>query len=88
MRTSTLLMLSAAAALGGCAVGPDFKAPAPRAASGYTAQPLPAATASAPVPGGEAQRLAEANVRQTGGICSSRRRSMRWWTKRCVPAPP
>ncbi|WP_425219193.1 efflux transporter outer membrane subunit [Ralstonia solanacearum] len=66
MRTSTLLMLSAAAtaaaALGGCAVGPDFKAPAPPAASGYTAQPLPAATASAPVPGGEAQRLAEANV--------------------------
>ncbi|OAI61295.1 ABC transporter permease, partial [Ralstonia solanacearum] len=66
MRTSTLLMLSAAAtaaaALGGCAVGPDFKAPAPPAASGYTAQPLPAATASAPVPGGETQHLAEANV--------------------------
>ncbi len=66
MRTSTLLMLSAAAtaaaALGGCAVGPDFKAPAPPAASGYTAQPLQAATASAPVLGGETQHLAEANV--------------------------
>ncbi|MGF2531385.1 efflux transporter outer membrane subunit, partial [Ralstonia pseudosolanacearum] len=64
MCTSTSLILSAAAAvaLGGCAVGPDFKAPVPPAASGYTVQPLPAATASAPPPGGEAQHLAEANV--------------------------
>ncbi|MGD7411713.1 efflux transporter outer membrane subunit, partial [Ralstonia pseudosolanacearum] len=52
MCTSTSLILSAAAAvaLGGCAVGPDFKAPVPPAASGYTVQPLPAATASAPPP--------------------------------------
>ncbi|CAH0446078.1 hypothetical protein LMG10661_02200 [Ralstonia syzygii subsp. syzygii] len=64
MRTSTSLILSAAAAvaLGGCAVGPDFRSPAPPAAPGYTAQPLPATTASAPVPGGEAQHLADASV--------------------------
>jgi NodT family efflux transporter outer membrane factor (OMF) lipoprotein len=47
----------AAALLVACAVGPNFKAPAaPKDAAYLPAQP-PAATASAPVPGGEAQRF-------------------------------
>nr|WP_279629183.1 efflux transporter outer membrane subunit [Ralstonia insidiosa] len=49
-------------AMSGCAVGPDFKTPAVPVASGYSAQPVPRETASAPVPGGEAQHLADANV--------------------------
>ncbi len=48
--------------MGGCAVGPDFKAPAAPVAANYSAQQLPAQTVSAPVPGGEAQHLADANV--------------------------
>jgi NodT family efflux transporter outer membrane factor (OMF) lipoprotein len=42
----------------GCAVGPDFKRPTAPAGAGYAPGPLPAATASAPVPGGEAETLA------------------------------
>jgi NodT family efflux transporter outer membrane factor (OMF) lipoprotein len=42
----------------GCAVGPDFKRPAPPANASYTPEPLPAATMSAPVAGGEAETLA------------------------------
>lgn len=55
--------------LGGCALGPDFRSPAaPGADIPPSLTPLPAATASAPVPGGEAQRfLANAPV------------SARWW---------
>ncbi|HZV92114.1 MAG TPA: efflux transporter outer membrane subunit, partial [Caldimonas sp.] len=49
-------------ALAGCAVGPDFKTPAAPvvadAAHPYTPVPMPAQTASAPVSGGAAQRLA------------------------------
>ncbi|GCB06011.1 histidine kinase [Ralstonia sp. SET104] len=48
--------------MGGCAVGPDFKTPAAPIAPKYSAQPLPAETVSAPMPGGEAQHLADANV--------------------------
>ena len=55
-------MLVAALVTSGCAVGPDFKTPPAPAAAGYSAQPLPAQTVSAPVPGGEAQHLADANV--------------------------
>jgi NodT family efflux transporter outer membrane factor (OMF) lipoprotein len=44
--------------LAGCAVGPDFKRPAPPAVGRYTADPLPARTAAAPGRGGAAQRLA------------------------------
>jgi len=40
-----------------CAVGPDFKQPAAPDARGYSPQPLPEATASATVPGGEAQHF-------------------------------
>lgn len=42
--------------LSGCAVGPDYKRPAPPTAEGYTQQPLPKQTAAADVKGGEAQR--------------------------------
>jgi len=47
-----------AAALAGCAVGPDFRRPAPPAVTSYTAEALPAETAGAPVSGGAAQRFA------------------------------
>ena len=47
-----------AAALAGCAVGPDFQRPAPPATPSFTAGALPAQTASAPGPGGQAQRFA------------------------------
>ena len=63
------LAILALAALSACAVGPDFKRPAPPGTSAYTAAPLPATTAAAPVPGGEAQRFVEAQ-----GIPSQ------WWT--------
>jgi NodT family efflux transporter outer membrane factor (OMF) lipoprotein len=46
--------------LAGCAVGPDFSRPAAPAVNGYTAQPVSAPTASAPVAGGEAQRFVNA----------------------------
>lgn len=41
--------------LSGCAVGPDFKAPAAPEAGGYSAKPLPVQTISTPVGQGEAQ---------------------------------
>jgi NodT family efflux transporter outer membrane factor (OMF) lipoprotein len=58
----SLLLSSASAAvllLAGCAVGPDFERPAPPATTGYTAQPLPASTASgsAEIAGGAAQQF-------------------------------
>jgi NodT family efflux transporter outer membrane factor (OMF) lipoprotein len=40
-----------------CAVGPQYHRPAPPASAGYAPAPLPDASASAPVHGGEAQRL-------------------------------
>jgi NodT family efflux transporter outer membrane factor (OMF) lipoprotein len=42
-----------------CAVGPDFEKPAPPAVTGYSPEPLPAETAAAPIPGGEAQRFVQ-----------------------------
>ena len=46
------------AALTGCAAGPDFKRPVAPAANGYApANPIPEATASAPVLDGEPQRF-------------------------------
>ena len=49
-----------AALLAGCAVGPDFKTPAPPNTAGYVpAGQLPPATASVPAPGGAAQRFVE-----------------------------
>jgi NodT family efflux transporter outer membrane factor (OMF) lipoprotein len=46
-----------AAALGGCAVGPDFHSPKPPATERYTREELPAQTAQAAGAGGEAQRF-------------------------------
>ncbi len=40
-----------------CAVGPNFKTPAPPAVSGYTAAPVSTTVATPGVPGGEAQHL-------------------------------
>ncbi|MDE2082380.1 MAG: efflux transporter outer membrane subunit [Burkholderiales bacterium] len=61
-RTAPAAAVALALSLAGCAVGPDFKPPAPPrvadAARPYTAAAVPAATASAPGPGGAAQQLA------------------------------
>lgn len=62
------LPITAALVLSGCAVGPDFKKPAPPAVHSYTAQ-MPAVTASADVAGGEAQTFT-----QGGNITAD------WWT--------
>ena len=43
--------------LAGCAVGPDFKRPAPPEVAGVTAQPPPATASTAGVPGGATQRF-------------------------------
>ena len=49
----------AALLLVGCELGPDFKRPAPPAATGYSPEPISAQTASAPVAGGEAQHFVQ-----------------------------
>src|SRR5882762_2717900 len=46
-----------AAALTGCAVGPNFKQPAAPSVQGYLPEPLPQQTGSAPGQGGDAQRF-------------------------------
>lgn len=46
-----------ASCLAGCTVGPDFKKPAAPAVSGYTPEPLPAQTVSAPGRNGAAQHF-------------------------------
>src|SRR5581483_6885186 len=50
----------AALLLQSCTVGPDFVRPAAPDATRYTSEPLAPQTASADVPGGEAQRIVEA----------------------------
>ncbi len=45
--------------LGGCAVGPNYHQPEPPTAAGYTAEPLPAQTASADASDGEAQNFVQ-----------------------------
>lgn len=57
-----------AAALAGCAVGPDYRQPAPPAVASYTAEALPAGTVGAVGVGGTAQRFV------SGGEIPSR-----WW---------
>ncbi len=52
-----LVPLIALAALGACAVGPDFARPAPPEAHGYAAEPLAKATASTDAPVGQEQRF-------------------------------
>lgn len=59
-------LVGAASALAGCAVGPNFRTPAPPAVDRYTSAPLPAQTASG---AGSAQRFA------IGAAVASR-----WWT--------
>ena len=54
-RTFTSLVLAGLVA--GCAVGPDFTRPAPPETSRYTVAPLPAQTASASTPFGDAQQF-------------------------------
>lgn len=46
-------------AAGGCAVGPNFRRPTPPDVTGYTPEPLPKITASAPTLGGESQRFVQ-----------------------------
>ena len=53
-RASTL---AACCLVSACAVGPDFHSPAAPDTPGYSQAPLPAQTASAPLHGGNAQRL-------------------------------
>lgn len=43
--------------IAGCAVGPDFRKPAPPTVTSYTHDAMPATTTSTPVAGGEAQRF-------------------------------
>ena len=53
----TALLVSVAAFGAGCAVGPRWHAPAAPAHAGYAPTPLPESSVSAPVHGGEVQRL-------------------------------
>jgi NodT family efflux transporter outer membrane factor (OMF) lipoprotein len=55
----TLAVSLLSASLSGCAVGPDFKRPAPPDAARYTPEPTASETAAAEVHGGEAQRFLE-----------------------------
>jgi len=56
MRTTVLTTVSVALAAG-CAVGPNYHRPDAPANAGYAPTPLPQASASAPIHGGEEQRL-------------------------------
>jgi NodT family efflux transporter outer membrane factor (OMF) lipoprotein len=56
------------AALAGCAVGPDYRRPAPPAVASYTAEAMPVGTATAPGVGGATQRFV------SGGEIPAR-----WW---------
>jgi NodT family efflux transporter outer membrane factor (OMF) lipoprotein len=51
------MAVCAGAAMSGCAVGPDYRPPPPPDVQAYTSAPLPTETSSAPVKGGESQRL-------------------------------
>lgn len=52
-----IIIIAALLIIGGCAVGPNFKKPAPPPVNTYTASPLPTTTSSTNVNGGEAQRF-------------------------------
>jgi NodT family efflux transporter outer membrane factor (OMF) lipoprotein len=58
-RASALVLLCATAAglACGCAAGPDYRKPEPPAGAGYAPAPLPQASFSAPVRGGEVQHF-------------------------------
>jgi NodT family efflux transporter outer membrane factor (OMF) lipoprotein len=74
-RPGAVVTLVAVALLSGCAVGPDFHRPAAPTVSGYTREALNPQTASAEVPGGEAQRF-----RQEQDVVGP------WWTLFQSPA--
>jgi NodT family efflux transporter outer membrane factor (OMF) lipoprotein len=67
-RLSRLHVALLAAALAGCAVGPDYRRPAAPTVASYTAEALPPGTAAAPGLGGSMQRFV------TGGEIPAR-----WW---------
>jgi NodT family efflux transporter outer membrane factor (OMF) lipoprotein len=69
MRRAAIAALGMALGLSACAVGPDFKAPAPPADQAYTSEALPPQTDATGVPGGEAQHF------QIGGDLPGQ-----WWT--------
>jgi NodT family efflux transporter outer membrane factor (OMF) lipoprotein len=54
---SRIAVLSALTVLSACAVGPDFKRPAPPAATGYGSAPAQGETGAADTPGGNVQRF-------------------------------
>jgi NodT family efflux transporter outer membrane factor (OMF) lipoprotein len=64
-----ILALLTGLSLAGCAVGPDYRRPDAPAVDHFTAQPLPAATATAQAAGGDAQRFLQ-----------GREVPARWWT--------
>lgn len=68
MIRSSVLSLTLAMVLAGCTVGPNFRAPPPPAAPGYTDRPVPAAIPAAP--GAPMQRLVEGMAVPD-----------RWWTQ-------
>jgi outer membrane protein TolC len=53
----TILVIASAVVVAGCAVGPNYRRPQPPVNAGYAPDPLPQTSASAPIHGGEAQRL-------------------------------
>jgi NodT family efflux transporter outer membrane factor (OMF) lipoprotein len=57
MRVRSALLVTFAALAASCAVGPDYHRPEAPANAGYAQTPLPDSSDSAPVHGGEAQRL-------------------------------
>jgi len=57
MKCRNVLLAGAAALAAGCAVGPSFHRPEAPADAGYAPAPLPPSSASAPIHGGDAQRL-------------------------------
>jgi NodT family efflux transporter outer membrane factor (OMF) lipoprotein len=54
------LLVTSVALAAGCAVGPTYRRPQAPADSGYAPTPVPQTSASAPIQGGEAQRLISA----------------------------
>jgi NodT family efflux transporter outer membrane factor (OMF) lipoprotein len=69
-RIAIALLVAAASLTASCAVGPHYHQPAAPPNAGYAPTPLPQATASAEVHGGEAQRL-----------ISERDIPFDWWTQ-------
>ncbi|WP_242538951.1 efflux transporter outer membrane subunit [Trinickia acidisoli] len=66
---ASIASCAVALACGGCAVGPDFKAPAAPEAKSVTREPLPVQTQATPIAGGEAQHFDPAAALPS-----------KWWT--------